>query len=345
VDGKRMEMNTHLGPTNVPYDISRFACANVSHDGTIRTQSLGEEHLYSLAVADVGMDISWRESIMLRRYQWWGATLSWAVFFCVAAVLNSAEARVYTLQKGSNRSIIVFIHGLWGDPITSFKSDGASSSWPQLMIADTRKVLGATSPSQYGYVVLGYPAGTDGKLSPVDVAKRLKDDLESNTDFNLSRDYDEILFVAHSLGGLIAQQIILDWRRDRPDLYGKIGALAMLSTPTQGAPAADFIKSLGKVIPELGGRLIVDLASLEDNSFLVRLGDDWRGRQGPKVTLWFFAPTRKNQSRRDHCRCWWYQKRLLLANVMEVAEVRCRSRKIIYRLSSLAALSMIFMIG
>src|SRR5215475_9937403 len=83
------------------------------------------------------------------------------VFLAISYLLLSgtkADADFTFIHKGNSDKVIIFIHGLWGDPKTSFAADGSPHSWPELIANDKRAMRAGPPLSEYTVGALGYPA-------------------------------------------------------------------------------------------------------------------------------------------------------------------------------------------
>lgn len=97
----------------------------------------------------------------------------------------------------SNKSLLVFVHGVGGDPNKTWKS------FFRVLKAD--KVLGDWDVLNYGYG--GTPLIGFGKSTTLETeAKKFVSTLNLNDISN----YKNMVIVAHSVGGLLVQRAILD---------------------------------------------------------------------------------------------------------------------------------------
>ena len=99
---------------------------------------------------------------------------------------------------------IVFVHGLTGKRTKTWLADGAARPWPQELLAE--KIPEARILT-YGYnadvVHFSKPAGLNTVLQH---ANNLNGDLTSHRYRTSSMDRP-LIFVAHSLGGLVCEQV------------------------------------------------------------------------------------------------------------------------------------------
>ena len=167
----------------------------------------------------------------------------------------------YFAKVDGSRKLIIFIHGLWGDPITSFAAN--KTSWPELMKGDT---VGSRGPAlaTYSTATLGYPASAGDRLSIPHIASRLRQEL---SDVQKSDEIDELYFVAYSLGGVVLKEILRDEIGNaKSNLIKKTKAVFLVSVPSSGTSIADFADSVPwEIAPN---QLVVNLKDIAKNAFL-----------------------------------------------------------------------------
>ncbi len=164
--------------------------------------------------------------------------------------IGIAKANLTKLSGNQNQYAVVFIHGFTGHPIDTWKKDKDS-----LGLIDA--VIHATELMKFDVYSFGYRTGLSlGHYDFQSVARLLYSEIQANIP------NQNLIFVTHSMGGLAAQQYILD-RYERFDHQNlkKIKGVAFLGVPFEGSKWANFsfirnkqVKSLGK-----GNPLLVDL--------------------------------------------------------------------------------------
>ncbi|MGY8669293.1 alpha/beta hydrolase [Bradyrhizobium sp. UFLA05-109] len=150
---------------------------------------------------------------------------------------NRAEIRVrpyglHCLRKPPSAASIVFAHGILSD------GEGAwgSPSWPQLLIDD---------PELEGYGVYVFTYRTSlgsGTYSIGDAARTL----EARFDLEKLWLQDRIIFVGHSMGGIVVRKFILDNQMRLASEAIDIG-LFLVASPSLGARAATTLAELSRV--------------------------------------------------------------------------------------------------
>lgn len=175
-----------------------------------------------------------------------------------------SKRKLNGIRNNKKSAAIIFIHGFLGDPYATW------GKFPQLIKSDFLL-------DSLDIYTLGYST----KLSPdirgiwccdssiENLAFLLKTELETSP----LNDYTELNIVAHSMGGLIAQQAFLINNND----YGKLKNLIMFGTPSNG---------LKKVIPVSWFKK--QLADMDEKSrFITELRKQWKLKitDNPKFNL------------------------------------------------------------
>jgi len=178
----------------------------------------------------------------------WTAALSYLVVGsgCLPARADGLKPRV-----------IVFVHGIHGSRETWRASNGAY--WPQLIQTDPHF-------QKSDVVVAEYPTPSmRGKLSTVQLSQILYQKLKAQGVW----DHNEIVFIAHSLGGILTEEMLLNHPADA----AHVPFIVAYSTPHEGS----FVASIAKIYDS--DPLLTDLRDSNDNSFLIDLEQQWRGTQ------------------------------------------------------------------
>jgi pimeloyl-ACP methyl ester carboxylesterase len=174
-----------------------------------------------------------------------------------------------TFHQGTSGKLIIFIHGLWGDPLASFATN-SSVSWLDLMKDDRESRQGGAALATYSTATLQFPAGPEGNLSIPQIVAFLRTDMLLA---GVHKDYREIYFIAHSLGGLVIKELLLSTRtEDEKILHDRTKAIFLIATPASGSEA---VKLFPQLLRALGGRLTVDLRPIMENAYLEGLQDRW----------------------------------------------------------------------
>lgn len=163
--------------------------------------------------------------------------LGFLTVFAVSLSCAKAESK-YIRQNVNNKSAIVFIHGLGGsgynldNNTTWTASNGAY--WPELLSND--KYF-----DKYNIYIYEYPTSfLNAEFSIVDVSADLKLMMDADEVIR----HQEIIFVAHSMGGIVARHYILD----NPNVVRKVRAIALYSTPISGSQLATVCRLLSPFV-------------------------------------------------------------------------------------------------
>lgn len=174
----------------------------------------------------------------------------WALFFSFAAAGYNCQARAEDVKP----RVIVFVHGLHGSRDTWRAANGAY--WPQLIQADPHF-------RNSDVVVAEYPTpSARGQLSTVQLSEILWQDLNRRKVW----EHQEVVFIAHSLGGLLTEEMLLRHPADA----AHVPFIVSYATPHQGS----FVANLAKIYDS--DPLLTDLRDGDDNNFLMDLEQKWR---------------------------------------------------------------------
>jgi Tfp pilus assembly protein PilF/pimeloyl-ACP methyl ester carboxylesterase len=154
------------------------------------------------------------------------------------------------------KRVIVFVHGIFGDPDSTWRYS-STVYWPSLLLTDE------TFRDSDVYVA-GYSSPYFGNSMNVDeVVTNLNNRLVRDEVFSKHR---EVVFVCHSLGGLIVQRLLLTYRE-----YAKqVPFVYFFSTPQTGAQIAN----LGRVFSS--DPLLRALIPGDENDYLQNLENEWK---------------------------------------------------------------------
>lgn len=129
--------------------------------------------------------------------------------------------------------MIVFIHGIFGDAKDTWANEQTGAFFPELIASDS---------TFDGYDVFMY-----GFSSPkLDVAlniDELGEDLRSTFDDQKLAKYDKVVFVCHSMGGVVARSFLIKYREN---WASKIKLIYYYATPTNGSQLASWARLISK---------------------------------------------------------------------------------------------------
>ena len=154
-------------------------------------------------------------------------------------------------QKNGRRRLIIFVHGFLGGEDTWVKIDGTKTILDYLEKDEEINKNFDTAVFKY-YTqlsdiiqktkILGWVVGKKVKIPQNLSIKHIGELLKSEIDYNC-QDYNEIVLIAHSMGGLVSKSYILDEIDAKNQL--KVKLFISLAVPHKGSNLAVF----GKVIP------------------------------------------------------------------------------------------------
>lgn len=137
---------------------------------------------------------------------------------------------------------ICFVHGLAGNRDTTWTAPGQSAPWPQTMLPRT---LRGCRILTYGYDAYPMQKSVASSNRLREHAENLLKDLTDDRTVHGSSSH-AIIFVAHSLGGLVCKETILQ-SRDHPDphlrdVFDHTKGIVFMGTPHKGTWLADWGK-------------------------------------------------------------------------------------------------------
>src|ERR1700709_1703838 len=112
----------------------------------------------------------------------------------------------YYWQQPENKSVIVFMHGVLGDAKSTWKNSSTGAFWPEIV---------KTDPEFAGYDIYVYDFPTkllSRSMSVPELAEDLRLELENAKIF----DHKEVIFICHSMGGLIIRDFLQKYQKYSP---------------------------------------------------------------------------------------------------------------------------------
>jgi hypothetical protein len=153
----------------------------------------------------------------------------------------------------------VFVHGIFGGAATTWSSS-PTRSWPEMLLTDP--VFDRSD-----IYVASYESPYHGNKMTIDeVVESLNSRFESDHVFS---EHAEVIFVAHSLGGLVVQRYLLT----RRDFAKQVPFIYFFSTPETGADVA----KLGQIFS--ADPLLKEMLAGNQNDYLLNIENDWRNAQ------------------------------------------------------------------
>ena len=183
------------------------------------------------------------------------------LFTLVGSVASKAadwSADGFVGPKGGN-SLIVFVHGIGGSRSSTWGDPG--TAWPDLVKKDTDFFRG------FDVFVYDYPSSIFNQSQSVAALGRLLRDRLN--DISISQ-YENVIFITHSLGGIVVREYLLD------NLETSINVVGVFSfaAPMDGSHLANIASIFGK------GETIFELRNEKSaNAYVGKLVDRWIGKK------------------------------------------------------------------
>ncbi|HEY3824446.1 MAG TPA: alpha/beta hydrolase [Bryobacteraceae bacterium] len=204
-----------------------------------------------------------------------------AVFLCIGGFLwwyDRNEKAIVTAgltfpspqcNPEPRAGVVIFIHGWTGDVHETWKR------FPELMCGDKRFAA-------FEVVSVGYPTLMRSReLTVSQIADWLREELRNQLKIAAG---EKVIFVAHSMGGLIAREVTLLQRLSQSP--GSIEMLAEIATPHNGALVAPLASALG-----LSKEMTNDM--LEGSNTIKSLQVRWNALAGRPETTCYSSPQDK----------------------------------------------------
>lgn len=186
--------------------------------------------------------------------------------------LNQTDPRWVSQANPRKPVAVVFIHGIIGDTLGTWTVGPA----PQKSFFDYLKA--SQVGDQVDVFAFGFTSEMlgDGSLDVNEAATKL----EQQLDFHDVTDYDTVVFVAHSMGGLITMKMI----SNRPDLTSKVPLLVFYATPQNGAEIARVADKVADKVTHglVSNGALKTMYPADGDAYMRDLNEDWvrvRARQ------------------------------------------------------------------
>lgn len=157
--------------------------------------------------------------------------------------------------KGAN-NLLLFIHGFSGEASDTF------GSIPDMLMKDSK--MDGWDMKPFGYSQYVTPEMGKDIWAGIEDIDRISDYLSTSVKYKFDK-YDRIAIVAHSLGGLIAQRAILNFKEE---FQNKISHLVLLGTPSNGIEPVKLTKLWNNKYQEMSS----------EGNFITSLRQDWKNK-------------------------------------------------------------------
>jgi hypothetical protein len=189
--------------------------------------------------------------------------------FLISSCASKYEEIQATKQNnsGDQKKAIVLVHGLTGNSNDTWTNLETGQSFPEIL----RNVDSINN--NYAIIPINYPSHiiTDN-LSLQEIGIWFSYELRNEGILSQGQ-YNEIIFIAHSLGNLVVRSALYE----NPEFFEKVKVRLILSlaSPSEGSNIADF----GMIFLP-GSNIIPDLTSSENNQYLIKLNKTWDKYKG-----------------------------------------------------------------
>ncbi|WP_289885795.1 alpha/beta fold hydrolase [Janthinobacterium sp. SUN118] len=205
-----------------------------------------------------------RAAIAPRRPRWWTSIVA-ALFALLAAcdqpaAMNREDPGWVDRADPQHRIALVFVHGIFGSTRGTW-TDGNGESFFRLLKKDAR--LGP----QVDTYAFGFSSNimSGGSLDIREAANKLQSYLTPAGVL----DYQAIVFVGHSMGGLVIMRYLANNLDKHPELAEKVPLIVLFSAPMEGAQVAQLATLV------LKNPALSNMRPVDSNDMLKQLSDDW----------------------------------------------------------------------
>ncbi|QWP79047.1 hypothetical protein J5226_11940 [Lysobacter sp. K5869] len=182
--------------------------------------------------------------------------------------VNQTDPRWVRQSQPHARIAVVFIHGIFGDTLGTWTHANGKSFFDYL----------ASAPGvgdKVDIYAFGFTSRMFGQGSQDIREASIK--LHDYLDYHGVSQYDTIVFVGHSMGGLVAMRTLTEY----PELSAKVPLMVFFATPQEGSDITRIARYV------VANNAIRQMLPADGNDFLKDLSDRWanlrNSGQAPKV--------------------------------------------------------------
>jgi pimeloyl-ACP methyl ester carboxylesterase len=186
---------------------------------------------------------------------------------------------------------LIFVHGLGGGSTKTWCYDeDISKFWPKEWLSHEAG-FGNIRIYSYGYDSNWQSGGPSSYIDVVDFGRQLLERLRSSPHIS-SKNANPIVFVGHSMGGLVIKQAYVLARKDIStlDLAKRIKAMVFLGTPHKGSDLAKTLNKILRVMPGWTPRAFISNLDRQ-NQVLESLNTSFQPF-AKDLVLWSFCESR-----------------------------------------------------
>lgn len=144
---------------------------------------------------------------------------------------DSSHEAVSRYVRGDTKSenVVVFVHGVFGDAVSTWTNPMTKAYWPELLTKDA-------AFDGVDVFVHSFPSPVLQRSYTVDeLADQLRLRLNAN---NVFEHHKHVIFLCHSMGGLVVRAFLLKYRQHA----GQVPMIYFFSTPTTGSGIANLAR-------------------------------------------------------------------------------------------------------
>lgn len=167
----------------------------------------------------------------------------------------------YYLKEPGNQGVIVFMHGVLGNAEGTWTNSTTKAFWPAIVKNDAEF-------KGFDIYIYQFPTTLFKRSMSIDkISEDLRLELQNAKVF----DHKEVIFVCHSMGGLVTRSFLQKYQ----DYASQVSFIYFFSTPTEGSEIAVLAKWLS-INPQYG-----DMVPISDTNYLANQLHAWLAAQFP----------------------------------------------------------------
>jgi hypothetical protein len=179
---------------------------------------------------------------------------------------SAPEIRSSYISDGKHNkpAVVVFVHGIFGTKKDTWLNQGSGGSFPELLATDP-ELKDKIDVFAFEYFTPKWGAAP----SIVDLADQLRGELN---DHHVYEDHKKVVFLAHSMGGIIVRQFLLNHQ----ERMSQVPMIFFYATPTNGSELASLAE-IASDNPQLRG-----MKPIEGNDLLQSIQSMWLSSNAAK---------------------------------------------------------------
>lgn len=174
-----------------------------------------------------------------------------------ATTLNATDPRWVRDPNPQHTVAVVFVHGIFGDTLKTWALEGKKPLYDYLF--DNKEIARKVDVLAFGYNSNMLQSGS------MDI-REASTKLDQSLQFHQVYDYKHIVFVAHSMGGLIVLRHLIA----SPSLAQKVPLVVLFATPQEGSQITTIVDKVAN------NPALSQMFPANKNVFLQQLDDDWK---------------------------------------------------------------------